>query len=131
MIQVKIRKWLKLLNFVLLINPISTGLFCLVVALGVVFHPPPSITPLSLNLDWSNFVQSDFEIGWTIFDKKSESNEQWRHYDVIIPQVGIKSAKKRLFWNSCHFSIFHSILLKFGRNISNTQHFRFKKLNST
>ena len=155
MIQVKIRKWLKLLNFVLLINPISTGLFCLVVALGVVFHPPPlhnpistglfclvvalgvvfhpppSITPLSLKLDWSNFVQSDFEIGWTIFDKKSESNEQWRHYDVIIPQVGIKSAKKRLFWNSCHFSIFHSILLKFGRNISNTQHFRFKKLNST
>ena len=46
------------------INPISTGLFCLVVALGGggVFHPP-SITPLSLKLDCSNFVQSYFEIG--------------------------------------------------------------------
>ena len=45
-------------------NPISTGLFCLVVALGGgVFHPPPSITPLSLKLDCSNFVQSYFEIG--------------------------------------------------------------------
>ena len=46
------------------INPISTGLFCLVVALGGggVFHPP-SITPLSLKLDCSNFVQSYFQIG--------------------------------------------------------------------
>ena len=46
-------------------NPISTGLFCLVVALGGgggVFHPP-SITPLSLKLDCSNFVQSYFQIG--------------------------------------------------------------------
>ena len=41
------------------VNPISTGLFCLGVALGGggVFHPP-SITPLSLKLDCSNFVQS-------------------------------------------------------------------------
>ena len=47
-----------------LVNPISTGLFCLVVALGGggVFHPP-SITPLSLKLDCSNFVQSYFQIG--------------------------------------------------------------------
>ena len=48
------------------VNPISTGLFCLVVALGGggggVFHPP-SITPLSLKLDCSNFVQSYFQIG--------------------------------------------------------------------
>ena len=47
------------------LNPISTGLFCLVVALGGgggVFHPP-SITPLSLKLDCSNFVQSYFQIG--------------------------------------------------------------------
>ena len=46
-------------------NPISTGLFCLVVALGGgggVFHPT-SITPLSLKLDCSNFVQSYFQIG--------------------------------------------------------------------
>ena len=45
-------------------NPISTGLFCLVVALGGggVFYPP-SITPLSLKLDCSNFVQSYSEIG--------------------------------------------------------------------
>ena len=46
------------------INPISTGLFCLVVALGGgggggVFHSP-SITSLSLKLDCSNFVQSYF-----------------------------------------------------------------------
>ena len=45
------------------INPISTGLFCLVVALGGGCFPPPSITPLSLKLDCSNFVQSYFEIG--------------------------------------------------------------------
>ena len=46
------------------INPISTGLFCLVVALGGggVFHPP-SITPLSLKLDCSNFVRRYFQIG--------------------------------------------------------------------
>ena len=46
------------------LNPISTGLFCLVVALGGggVF-PPPSITPLSLKLDCSNFVQRYFQIG--------------------------------------------------------------------
>ena len=46
-------------------NPISTGLFCLVVALGGgggVFHPP-SITPLSLKLDCSNFVLRYFQIG--------------------------------------------------------------------
>ena len=47
-------------------NPISTGLFCLVVALGGggggVFHPP-SITPLSLKLDCSNFVRRYFQIG--------------------------------------------------------------------
>ena len=56
--------------------------------------------------------------------KKSESNQQWRHYDVTVTsyfsQVSINSAKKSLFWNSCCFSIFHSILLKFGRNILNT-----------
>ena len=48
-----------------LFNPISTGLFCLVVALGGggVFSTPPSITPLCLKLDCSNFVQSYFEIG--------------------------------------------------------------------
>ena len=40
----------------------STGLFCLVVSLGGVFHPP-SITPLSLKSDCSNFVQSYFQIG--------------------------------------------------------------------
>ena len=45
------------------INPISTGLFCLVVALGGGCFPPPSITPLSLKLDCSNFVQSYFEVG--------------------------------------------------------------------
>ena len=47
-----------------LVNPISTGLFCLVVSLGGggVFHPP-SITPLSLKSDCSNFVQSYFQIG--------------------------------------------------------------------
>ena len=45
------------------LNPISTGLFCLVVALGGGCFPPPSITPLSLKLDCSNFVQSYFEIG--------------------------------------------------------------------
>ena len=51
------------------LNPISTGLFCLVVALGGggggwrgVFHPP-SITPLSLKLDCSNFVLRYFQIG--------------------------------------------------------------------
>ena len=45
-----------------IVNSISTGLSCLVVALGEgVFHPP-SITPLSLKLDCSNFVQSYFEI---------------------------------------------------------------------
>ena len=46
------------------LNPISTGLFCLVVALGGggVFHPP-SITPLSLKLDCSNFVRRYFQIG--------------------------------------------------------------------
>ena len=47
------------------VNPISTGLFCFVVALGGgggCFHPP-SITPLSLKLDCSNFVQSYFQIG--------------------------------------------------------------------
>ena len=48
------------------INPISTGLFCLVVALGGggggVFHPP-YITPLSLKLDCSNFVRRYFQIG--------------------------------------------------------------------
>ena len=45
-------------------NPISTGHFCLVVALGGggVFHPP-SITPLSLKLDCSNFVRRYFQIG--------------------------------------------------------------------
>ena len=48
----------------LYLNPISTGLFCLVVALGGggVFHPP-SITPLSLKLDCSNFVRRYFQIG--------------------------------------------------------------------
>ena len=48
-----------------IINPISTGLFCLVVALGGgggVFHPP-FITPLSLKLDCSNFVWRYFQIG--------------------------------------------------------------------
>ena len=46
------------------LNPISTGLFCLVAALGRggVFHPP-SITPLSLKLDCSNFVRRYFQIG--------------------------------------------------------------------
>ena len=47
------------------LNSISTGLFCLVVALGGgggVFHPP-SITPLSLKLDCSNFVRRYFQIG--------------------------------------------------------------------
>ena len=46
----------------IILNPISTGLFCLVVALGGVFRPP-SITPLSLKLDCSNFVRRYFQIG--------------------------------------------------------------------
>ena len=49
-----------------ILNPISTGLFCLAVALGGggwgVFHPP-SITPLSSKLDCSNFVRRYFQIG--------------------------------------------------------------------
>ena len=52
--------------FTATLNLISTGLFCLVVALGGggggVFHPP-SITPLSLKLDCSNFVRRYFQIG--------------------------------------------------------------------
>ena len=49
----------------ILLNPISTGLFCLVVALGGGggCFPPPSITPLSLKLDCSNFVRRYFQIG--------------------------------------------------------------------
>ena len=45
------------------LNPISTGLFCLIVALGGGGFHPPSITPLSLKLDCSNFVRSYFQIG--------------------------------------------------------------------
>ena len=47
------------------LNPISTGLFCLVVALrgGGGCFPPPSINPLSLKLDCSSFLQSYFQIG--------------------------------------------------------------------
>ena len=49
---------------ILILYPISTGPFCLVVALGGgVFSTPPSITPLSLKLDWSNFVPRYFQIG--------------------------------------------------------------------
>ena len=43
-IEGKLNEWIKLFN------PISTGLFCLVVALG---ENTPSITPLSLKLDCS------------------------------------------------------------------------------
>ena len=69
-------------------NPISTGLFCLVVSLGGggVFHPS-SITPLSLKSDCSNFVQSYFQIGWTIYYEKNPNQinndvtmtSLWRH----------------------------------------------------
>ena len=51
-----------LIRIVKFLNPIRTGLFCLVVALEGVFHPP-SITPLSLKLDCSNFVRRYFQIG--------------------------------------------------------------------
>ena len=45
------------------INPINPGLLALELTLGGgVFHPP-SITPLSLTLDCSNFAQSYFQIG--------------------------------------------------------------------
>ena len=46
------------------VNPINTGLLALELTLqrGGVFHPP-SITPLSLKLDCSNFAQSYFQIG--------------------------------------------------------------------
>ena len=70
----------------LMLNPISTGLFCLVVALGGGgggCFPPPSITPLSLKLDCSNFVRKYFQIAWTICDEKirikSTMTSLWRH----------------------------------------------------
>ena len=45
------------------VNPINPGLLALELTLGGgVFHPP-SITPLSLRLDCSNFAQSYFQIG--------------------------------------------------------------------
>ena len=45
------------------LNPINPGLLALELTLeGGVFHPP-SITPLSLKLDCSNFAQSYFQIG--------------------------------------------------------------------
>ena len=45
------------------INPINPGLLALELILGGgVFHPP-SITPLSLKLDCSNFAKSYFQIG--------------------------------------------------------------------
>ena len=47
----------------LLFNPIKPGLLALELTLGGgVFHPP-SITPLSLKLDCSNFAQSSFQKG--------------------------------------------------------------------
>ena len=58
----KILKLKQDISFAVSFNPISTGLFCLVVALGGVFHPP-SITPLSLKLDCSKFVRRYFQIG--------------------------------------------------------------------
>ena len=88
------------LSIVRELNPISTGLFCFVVALGGgggVFHPP-SITPLSLKLDCSNFVQSYFQIGSTTYDEK---NPNQINNDVTMTsyfsQVSINSAKKSIF----------------------------------
>ena len=75
--------------------------------------PPPSITPLSLKLDYSNFVQYYFGIRWIFCDKEN-------HSDVIFSLLSMKSAKKSLFWNSSRFSIFYSIVLKLGRNIWHT-----------
>ena len=43
-------------------NPINPGLLALELTLGRGFHSP-SITPLSLKLDCSNFAQNYFRIG--------------------------------------------------------------------
>ena len=106
-------------------NPISTGLFCLVVSLGGGCFPPPFHNSFVFKVRLLKFCTELLSDRMNnLLWKKSESNQQWRHYDVTVTsyfsQVSINSAKKSLFWNSCCFSIFHSILLKFGRNILNT-----------
>ena len=45
------------------VNPINPGLLAFELTLGGGVFQPPSITPLSLKLDCSNFAQSYFQIG--------------------------------------------------------------------
>ena len=65
-------------------NPISTGLFCLVVSLGGCFPPPfhNSFVFKVRLLKFCTELLSDRmnNLRW----KKSKSNQQWRHYDVIF-----------------------------------------------
>ena len=56
-------------------NPITTGLFLAGVAgAGGGMFSTPSLTSLSLKLDYSNFVQNYFGIISIFYDKKSGSN---------------------------------------------------------
>ena len=57
------KKKIMIMKIMTMFNPINPGLLALELTLGGgVFHPP-SITPLSLKLDCSNFAQSYFQIG--------------------------------------------------------------------